>query len=128
MRHSSGGFALALLVMASPIWAATTERHSGVVVAADPTQRTVTIEEMGPWHGPSTQPTRRVFKLTPDTRIALAERTQDGDLGWPWAFTERALDPSDLRSGDWVTVTTESEGARAVALQVHAVRPASGTE
>ena len=48
MRHSSVGFALGLLLTASaPVCAATTQKHSGVLVAADPTHQTMTIEEMG---------------------------------------------------------------------------------
>jgi hypothetical protein len=124
MRYFSVGFALGLLLTASPIWAASAERHSGVVVSTDQNQRTITIEEMGPWHGPATAPTRRVFQITPGTRFALAERTPDGSLGWPWAYTERSLEPSDLRLGDYVTIMAEPQGTRAVALQVQTVRPA----
>src|SRR5215470_13327779 len=36
MRYFSIGFALGLLLTASPLWAAGSEQHSGVVVAADP--------------------------------------------------------------------------------------------
>jgi hypothetical protein len=123
MRYSSVGFALGLLLTASPIWAASSEKHSGVIVAADSNQHTITIEEMGPWYGPRTAPARRVFQITPGTRIALAERTPDGTLGWPWAFTERTLEPSALRAGDYVTIEVEPQGKRAVAVQVQAVRP-----
>ncbi|PYM47505.1 MAG: hypothetical protein DMD77_23270 [Candidatus Rokuibacteriota bacterium] len=123
MRYFSVGFALGLLLTASPIWAASSERHSGVVVAADPGRGTITIDEMGPWYGPATAPARRVFQIAPGTRFGLAERTPDGNLGWPWAYTERSLELSDLRAGDFVTITTEPQGARAVAVQVQAVRP-----
>jgi hypothetical protein len=128
MRQSSVGLALGLLLMAFPSWAATTEKHSGILVAADPTQQTITIEEMGPWRGPNTSPIRRVFRLASTTKIAVAERTQDGNLGWPWAFTERSLEPSQLRAGDHVTVMTEQEGRRADVVRVEVVRPASGAE
>lgn len=128
MRHSSVGFALGLLLTASLSGAATTEKHSGVLVAADPAQQTITIEEMGPWRGPNTSPIPCVFRLTSATKIAVAERTQDGNLGWPWAFTERSLEPSDLRAGDYVTVMTEPEGRRADVVRVEVVRPASGTK
>ena len=106
MRYFSVGFALGLLLTASPIWAASSERHSGVVVAADPGRGTITIDEMGPWYGPATAPARRVFQIAPGTRFGMAERTPDGNLGWPWAYTERSLELSDLRAGDFVTITT----------------------
>ena len=123
MRYFSIGFALGLLLTASPIWAASIERHSGVVVAADPGKGSITIDEMGPWYGPATAPTRRTFQIVSGTRFALAERTSEGNLGWPWAYTERWLEPSDLRVGDFVTISTEPQGARALAVQVQAVRP-----
>lgn len=128
MRHRSVRFALGLLLTASPVWATTTEKHSGVLIATDPTLQTITIEEMGPWSGPNTSPIPRVFRSTSATKIAVAERTQDGNLGWPWAFTERSLEPSSLRAGDYVTVTTEPQGRRADVVRVDVVRPASGTE
>ncbi len=126
MPRSSMVFTFIVLLAASTGWSASMEKHSGVVVAAD--ERQVTIEEMGPWRGPSTQPTRRIFQLTDGTKVALAERTSDGADGWPWAFSERMVQPSDLRPGDFVTVTTEPQGARAVAVVVQAVRPGSMTE
>ena len=129
MRHSSVGFALGLLLTASaPVCAATTQKHSGVLVAADPTHQTMTIEEMGPWRGPSTSPDRRVFRLSSTAKIVVAERTQDGDLGWPWAFTERLLEPSELRTGDHVTVMMEQGGWHADVVRVEVVRPTPGTK
>jgi hypothetical protein len=123
MRYFSVGFALGLLLTASPLWAASGERHSGVVVAADPGKGTITIDEMGPWYGPATTPARRTFQVSPGTRFALAERTSAGNLGWQWAYTERSLEPSEVRTGDFVTITTEPQGTRAVAVLVQAVRP-----
>src|SRR5262249_10504877 len=123
MRYFSIGFALGLLLTASPLWAAGSEQHSGVVVAADPGKGSITIDEMGQWYGPSTRATRRTFQLAAGTRFAMAERTSDGNLGWPWAYSERWLEPSDLRVGDFVTITTGPQGGRAVAVQVQAVRP-----
>jgi hypothetical protein len=119
-------FTLTMLLAASSGWAATMEKHAGVVVAVDPTH--ITIDEMGPWRGPSTEPMRRVFQLTGTTKVALAERTPEGSDGWPWAFREQWLQRSDLRPGDFVTVTTEQHGDKPVAVSVLAVRPGSNLE
>lgn len=107
-------------------WAGTMEKHVGVVVAADRSQ--VTIDEMGPWRGPGTEPVRHVFRLTGATKVALAERTREGNDGWPWAFNEQWLRRGDLRPGDFVTITTEGHGDNSVAVSVLAVRPGSNLE
>jgi len=107
-------------------WAGTMEKHVGVVVAADRSQ--VTIDEMGSWRGPGTEPVRHVFRLTGATKVALAERTRAGDDGWPWAFNEQWLRRTDLRPGDYVTVTIDRRGGDTTAVSVLAVRPGSNLE
>jgi hypothetical protein len=119
-------FTLTMLLATSSGWAATMEKHAGVVVAVDPTH--ITIDEMGPWRGPSTEPIHRTFQLRGTTKVALAERTQEGSDGWPWAFNEQWLQRADLRPGDFVTVTAERHGNNAAALSVLAVRPGSNLE
>lgn len=126
MALSSVAFAFGLLLLVPSGWASATERHSGAVVAADETQ--VTIAEMGPWHGPSTQPIRRTFQVNGSTRVMLAERTWDGGSGWRWAFSDQSAPPSSFRIGDFVTVTTEPRGARAVAVEVLVVWPGTHLE
>lgn len=120
MRRSGVLCALALLLSTSSVWAATFGRHSGVVVMADETQ--ITIHEMGPWHGPGTQPTPHVFRLNGSTNVVMVGRTSEGRGGWPGAFSEEAVQPRDLRVGDFVTVTADPAGARPVAVQVVVVR------
>lgn len=121
MSRTSMAFTVLMVLMASSGWAVSMEKHTGVIVAVDDTQ--IAIDEMGPWYGPSTQPTRRVFQRTAATRMTVAERTQEGTDGWPWAFSDQSAPASELRVGDFVTVTTESRGARSVAVQILAVRP-----
>jgi hypothetical protein len=103
-----------------------TEKHAGVVVTVD--QARITIDEMGPWRGPHTRPTRRAFRLAGTTKVALAERTREGADGWPWAFREAWLRRTDLRPGDFVTVTAKQSDDSAVAISVLAVRPGSHLE
>jgi len=116
MSLSSVAFAFGLFLMIPPGWASATEKHSGVVVAADENQ--ITIEEMGPWHGPGTQPIRRTFRWNGSTRVLLAERILEGEGGWRWAFKDQQGQASNLHIGDFVTVTTNPQGARGVAVEV----------
>ena len=101
-------------------------KHVGVVVTASPTH--LTIDEMGPWLGPGTRPMRYVFQLTGTTKVARTERTQEGRDGWAWGFSEEQLRRTDLRPGDFVTVTARRSGDNAVAISVLAVRPNSRLE
>jgi len=101
-------------------------KHVGVVVTASPTH--LTIDEMGPWLGPDTRPMRYVFQLTGTTKVARTERTQKGRDGWAWGFSEEQLRRTDLRPGDFVTVTTKRSGDNSVAISVLAVRPNSRLE
>src|SRR5262245_56122251 len=81
--------------------AAVTEKHAGMVVTVNQTR--ITIDEMGPWHGPNTRPVRHVFQLAATTKVALAGRTREGANGWAWGFNEEWLRRTDLRPGDFVT-------------------------
>lgn len=124
-RLSGIGFVLiAMLSIVSPV-AAESARHSGRVVAV-PDAGTLVIDEMGPWTGLESRPTRRSIALGPDTVVTLAGRstTTAGD-GWPRGFTESAVKAAEIRPGDYVTVTAETSGARLVARSIVVVRPAT---
>ena len=126
MTLSSVAFAFGLLLVAPSGWASAAEKHSGTVVAADEAQ--ITIEEMGPWHGPNTQPIRRTFKWNGSTKVVVAERTLEGADGWRWAFSDPSAQRSALHVGDFVTVTTEPRGAGTLAVEVLVVWPGTHLE
>jgi hypothetical protein len=126
MPLSSLAFAFGLLLLVPAGWASAAEKHSGTVVAADEAQ--ITIEEMGPWHGPGTQPIRRTVKRNASTRVVLAERVSEGADGWRWAFSDRSAESSDPHVGDFVTVTTEPLGSGTVAVEVLVVWPGTHLE
>jgi hypothetical protein len=71
---------------------------------------------------------RYVFQVTGTTKVARTERAQEGRDGWAWGFSEEQLRPTDLRPGDFVTVTARRSGDNAVAISVLAVRPNSRLE
>src|SRR5262245_18438894 len=58
---------------ASSEGAAVTEKHAGMVVTVNQTR--ITIDEMGPWHGPNTRPVRHVFQLAATTKVALDRKS-----------------------------------------------------
>jgi hypothetical protein len=100
----------------------TWERRGGTVVALD--GPTLTIEEMGQWTGTSTRATRTSIMITSETRIELLERARDAPARDPLgSFRASSLARSDLRAGDYVTVTTQSTGERHVATSIAVVRP-----
>ena len=97
-------------------------RHSGTIteIAAD----RITIEEMGPWTGNDKSVVRRSIVIGPETKIDLSERSDQVMAVWPGGFAELPLGARDLHVGDYVTVTTEEEGARAVAKSITVTPPA----
>jgi hypothetical protein len=119
-------FAIALVLLAGVALAgaaaAEDMKHSGTITEIAPNR--ITILEMGPWAG-SAALERRSIDIDQQTTVALAERVDDtGPAGWPGGFRETPLSPSDLRVGDYVTVTTtKSEAGRLVAASISVVRP-----
>jgi hypothetical protein len=100
------------------------ERRGGTVVSVDGPM--LTIEEMGQWTGTSTRPTRTSITMTPETRIELLERGRDASAHDPLgSFKASSLARTDLRAGDYVTVTLQSTGERHVATSIAVVRPSA---
>jgi hypothetical protein len=102
-------------------------RHSGTIAEISPDGRTVVLEELLAWQGPEAPgAVRRSVRLGPDTSIRLVERTsrwgEDGTARPGWE--SEALEPRDLKPGDFVTITLRS-GAKAPAVALEVVRPGS---
>jgi hypothetical protein len=110
------------LLAASPALAAETVQRSGLIVSTNPRDHTLTISEMGPWHGPGTKPARREIHLMPATRVELAARG-NAPGGYKGRYVDRPLTATDLRPGDYATVTQRPEGGKLVATKVEVVRP-----
>jgi hypothetical protein len=114
--------ALGVLLVASPALAAEVVRHAGSIVLENANHDIITIEEMGPWHGPSTEPVRREFHLTPRTVIQIAVR-ENRPGAFTGEFVERPLGRGDLRRGDFATVTVQREGGQDQVTSIMVVRP-----
>ncbi len=102
------------------------QKHSGVIVEVGPGGQTITVEEMGPWTGPESQPQRQIVRLTSQTRIEVVSRSERAPAsgGWPGGFTASGLAAAELRPGDFATVTTMQSAGELVAESVAVVRPA----
>ena len=114
----------ALVVVGSMVAAAMAgqeRRHSGVLEGVAVGARIITMQEIGP--GSTSH--RRTVRLTSQTRIALALRSEDGPTTDHWAgeFMESPLKPADLRPGDFVTVTVTGKGDELFARSIDVVRP-----
>ncbi|HYB69503.1 MAG TPA: hypothetical protein VEH80_02465 [Candidatus Bathyarchaeia archaeon] len=114
---------LGILAVAAPAWAATAVKHSGDLVAVDPARHTITLDEMGPWHGAGTKPSRHVVRFAAGAKIDLVARGKNGPDGWAGGYVERPMQVGDLHPGDWVVLTMEREGKRTVAVGIDVVRP-----
>jgi len=125
MRVTTSISVLGVFLAASPTWAGTIVRHTGDLVSEDMARHTITLDEMEPWHGPGTKPSRHVFHITDGTKAELLTHATNGKADWPGGFTERSLQLSDLRPGEYVTVVVEQEGKQVAATRVEVVRPTS---
>jgi hypothetical protein len=99
----------------------TWERRGGTVATVD--GLTLTLEEIGPWTGTSTRPTRTSITMTSQTRIELVERSREATAqDRQGSFRASPLARSDIRAGDYVTVTTRSTEGRHIATSITVVR------
>jgi hypothetical protein len=104
--------------------AAEEQRHSGRVTQVTPDGAEVKFEEMLSWKGPGTGVVERTIQITPRTSVQLVERTPKWTDEQPTGWESRMLKASDLRRGDFVTVTGDCDHrGQVVALQV--IRPAA---
>ena len=92
------------------------------MIQVTPDGRAVTFEEMLSWKGTGSGVVERTIEITPRTAVQLVERTPKWTDEQPTGWESRTLKPSDLRAGDYVTVTGDCDRRGAVvALQV--IRP-----
>jgi hypothetical protein len=118
---SVAGIVIGILA-AAPAQGADT-RHSGRVLAVDPSARTLRIEEMKAWTGPGTGTVELSLKLASDAQLLSVTRAPGASLaGWLNAWREAPIDLDAVRPGDFVTVTT---GQRGDVATLQLVRPES---
>lgn len=98
---------------------ARTTAHSGTVVAVDPREGVLILEEVGPWRVEQGQTvvTRRRVRLTAETKVNTFIRV---DVAGRFAgdFIEVELDAGDITPGDFATAECIRERGRLVAVRV----------
>jgi hypothetical protein len=111
---------------ASAVSAEESDVHSGRLMKISLDAKTITVEEIGPWMGPDTGRVERTFTLTPSTSVTLLRRAQGADAkGWAGGFESEPLALTELKPGDFATVTAKRADDRLTALSIGVVRPGS---
>jgi hypothetical protein len=110
----------AALALAMPLQAGQIVKHSGSIVSVDPAAGTLVLAELGPWQVKDGQTvvTHRTVTMTAATAVALARRAPEGPTGFSGDFVETVRPRSALTPGDFVTIESEHEGTRIVALKI----------
>ena len=98
-------------------------RHSGIITDLAAKDTSFTFEEIVTWTGPGTGRVKRSVALTPQTSVQLVTRDEEPSRTAMPGYKETPLRPSDLRPGEFVTVTTAPRQDRVVAVSVEVVRP-----
>ena len=114
---------LITILLAMPA-AAADGKVSGVVVDVRPDQ--VMLEEQGPWSGPGTGIVRHTIEITPRTVVRFVRPTGQWEDNATPGYEVGAGDPSELRSGDFVTVMMGAPRQPAVSLDVMRADDAGG--
>jgi hypothetical protein len=114
--------ALPLTTLAQP---AGSSRHSGVIVAIEPSAGTITIEEVGIGVHSRNQVIQWVVQLTARTTVDLVARAPSATpAGWPGGYQGSPVAPAALSTGDFVTVEGEARQDRLFARAITVIRPA----
>jgi hypothetical protein len=119
---------IAAALITTPTWADDTFRHAGTITSAQPDGSRITLSVLGPWHGPDTQPKPHVINVPNETPVMLFERAKIGEHGWRNGYAQKSLEPSDLRAGDYATVTMQRRDGRLIAEKIEVVRPGPDTK
>jgi hypothetical protein len=95
-------------------------KHSGRIVAVGAHTKTIELEELGA----GGRELKRVIELLPDTKIGLVARSTNAAPGqWPGGFRETPLAATELKPGEFATVTTALHDGRLAAVEITVVSP-----
>jgi hypothetical protein len=86
------------------------------------------LSVLAPWSGPDAQPKPHVIMVPSDTPVMLFARTDIGADGWRDGYAQKALEPSDLRAGDYANVSMQRKDGRLIAEKIEVVRPGPDTK
>jgi hypothetical protein len=114
---------LVLCLGAMPVMADDAGRHSGRVVEMRDGGKSFLLEEMGPWLGPNTGLATRMVTLAPSITVQVLTATGKWEADASPGYDVQRMTIQELKPGDFVTVTLDTEGRAATALEV--MRPTS---
>jgi hypothetical protein len=90
-----------------------TARSSGIVLAVNPSARTLLMQDMGA----AAEASRLRVELAPDARVVLSERDDRAeDLNHP--FKDTVITLSDVHKGDFVVVDMRGPEGKALARSI----------
>jgi hypothetical protein len=100
-------------------------RHSGRVLEVRDGGRALVLEEMGPWLGPNTGLQTRTFVLGPASTVRRLTPTGTWESDTSPGYAVRPGTLTEIRPGDFVTVTVDDEG-RVATIDITQASPAPG--
>jgi hypothetical protein len=102
---------------------AATTGYSGVVLSVDQSAGKIVVGDMGPrLKSGKSEIAKRIVHVTPSTAYVLVKRTAGAAPGgWVGGYVETSLTGTDVKPGEWVTVSIEGDTQRRTAVKVTVV-------
>jgi hypothetical protein len=97
--------------------------YSGVVLSIDQAAGRIVVGDMGPVlkNGQSEIARRRILVMPSATVVRVKRAAGVAPSGWIGDYVEDKLAATDIKPGDWVTVSVESDKQRLTATKVTVV-------
>ena len=98
-------------------------RYSGVVLSVDQAAGRIVLGDMGPvLKNGKSEIARRSIQVMPSTAVVRVKRAAGvAPSGWIGDYVEDKLAATDIKPGDWVTASVESDKQRLTAVKVTVV-------
>lgn len=97
--------------------------YSGVVLGVDWGAGRIVVGDMGPMlKGGKSEIARRSIQVTPSARVVRVKRASGvAPSGWFGDYVETGLAATDIKPGDWVTVSVRRDDQHVTAVKVTVV-------
>ena len=97
--------------------------YSGVVLSVDQGAGRIVVGDMGPvLKNGKSEIARRSIQVMPSATVVRVRRAAAAaPSGWVGDFVEDKLAATDIKPGDWVTVSVESDTQRLTAVKITVV-------
>jgi len=97
--------------------------YSGVVLSVDQAAGRIVVGDMGPvLKNGKSEIARRNIQVMPSATVVRVKRAAGvAPSGWVGDYVEAKLAATDIKPGDWVTVSVESDKPRLTAIKITVV-------